>query len=604
MKNLKSCLALVIIGIVYCVSLWSYKPYKVFYGQKNGDSPEYYLYLPSFFIYHDLADMHATQIARYSHAAPSEKAPDKTQDKYFIGSAVLQAPFFLVAHVLAPYLHQPQDGFSRVYMYAVQWSNTVYAWLALLILLFVLRRRFSDSVVAIVLLLIGLGTNLYFLAVAQPLLSHCYLLFWYSLILYFTIRFYETERRLYMFLIGLAYGMIILTRLNELYAILIPMLWGLKNPEDVKERWLLVKRNVVAVSLSAAIAVLCLVPQILYWKISSGHYLLYSYQGESFDFLHPHIWGGLLGWGNGWLIYSPIMFLALAGFWFLFRKKDPSFTPAILFIPIHIYIIYSWWCWYYMGSYGSRPMTETYALLSIPMAYAVEWFWEKLWRRIILVIIGAFCIWVVMIQTYQSHKGFFDSEISNWRFNLVTLGKSNITYEESIVLDTKEIQPRYPVFVKLLKTNDFEDPQWSGTDTTASFSGRRSVCVKKDSGCMIYETTLKQGGFHKGQWIKASVHCMTREATNSIWHLSGMVIMYTRKGNTGNKWTSLGLQNKIDNPEHQIWHYPTNQWGEVYFYSEVPNDMTDGDQVRVYIEHRFGPDIYIDDAKVELYEEK
>jgi hypothetical protein len=62
------------------------------------------------------------------------------------------------------------------------------------------------------------------------------------------------------------------------------------------------------------------------------------------------------------------------------------------------------------------------------------------------------------------------------------------------------------------------------------------------------------------------------------------------------------MQNKIDNPRHEIWHYPVNEWGRVYFYSEIPSDMTDADKINVYIENKnSGPDIYISDLRVELY---
>jgi hypothetical protein len=504
---------------------------------------------------------------------------------------------------MAGYFHEQQDGFSMPYMYAVIASNFAYGLIALFIIAVILRRRFSDGVIAAVILILGLGTNLYYLEVFRPPFCHSYLLFWYALLIYFTIGFYGSMQRRYLLLIGLCCGMIILTRPNEMYAVVIPVLWGIGSVKDIKDRFRLMAQYLGTILCAALIAAICIVPQLLYWKVSTGAFLFYSYTDEHFDFLHPHIWGGLFDGANGWLVYSPIMILALAGLWKTWKSRDASFTATAVYLCIHVYVIYSWWCWFYMGSYGSRPMTEAYALLSIPMAYSVEWLMKSWPKRIFLAVTSAFCIWLVIMQTYQSALGIFNSEFSNWRFNWVTLGKTHLTYEEAIVLDTREFQPRNPVLIKTLYQSDLDDTILSGTDTTVHASGRQSVCVKKDSKFFFYIADMKTMGAKKGQWIKASVNCLAKEATNHNWHLSPLVIMCSPK-NKSIKWRTLGLQNKINNPKHEIWHFPVNEWGRAYFYSQIPDGMTDDDEIRVYVEHKSGPDIYIDDVKVELYEEK
>ncbi|MCW3127030.1 MAG: hypothetical protein JWO03_2688 [Bacteroidetes bacterium] len=605
MKTYKSFLSLLLIGIVYLVSIWCYKPYRDLYGANGiGDPLGYYIYLPAFFLHHDAADLHTTMSAKYSHSSPGKKAEGVIVNKYFMGTAVLQAPFFAVAHMLAGAVHQPADGFSMIYMYAVTLSCFFYAMAGLFLLSVILRRYFSNSVIAIVLLIIGLATNLYFLVTAQPPFCHAYLFFWYALLIWVTIRYYETQRGLLILLIGFISGMIILTRPNEMYAVLIPVLWGLDSRRSVIDRIRLFRSNIAYVAGAAMIMIACIIPQLIWWKVSTGHYFSDGYTDEKFHFLHPRIWDGLTSFQNGWLIYCPIMILSLTGIWRMVRTKHAASTAVIGFTMVHVYVIYSWWCWFYMGSYGSRPMTEAYPLLCIPLAFTVEWMLRSWPRRVALSMMIAVCIAILLSQTYQTSIDIFKSEISNWRFNLITLGKLNLSYEEAIVMDTKEFQPHDPVYIKTLADDSLEDPSGPGSDTTVAVSGRRSLCVRKDSTCLLYTGTLRASGAKRGQWIKASVNCLAKEATDNNWYISPLVIMCTLRSHSTAQWRSVGLQNRINNPMQHLWHYPVNEWGRVYFYSQVPHDMGDDDEIKVYVEHRYGPDIYIDDAKIEVYEEK
>jgi hypothetical protein len=584
--------------------MYHYKPYNDFYTEQGGDPLGYYLYLPSFFVYHDLATMHTTMTVKFSQCLPYLKADSAYQNKYFIGTAVLQAPFFLIAHALAGHYHQLRTGFSMIYMYAVEASALFYSLMALFFIMIVLRRYFSDAVVAMVILILALATNLYFLVVAQPPFSHIYLLFEYSILLWVTIRFYENLRSGYILLIGLVCGMVILTRFNEVYVVPIPLLWGLHSGADLRDRIRLLKKFIFPVFGAGIIIILCILPQLIYWKISSGKYLYYSYQGESFDFLHPHIWDGLTDGSNGWLVYSPIMILSLTGIYACLRHRHTASVAILFFISLHMYVIYSWWCWFYMGSYGSRPMVEAYAMLSIPLAYSVQWFWRWRWGKTALTFATMFFSFVVMNQTYLTSMNLFNSEMSNWRYNLITLGKTKVTYAESVVRDCKEFQPDHPVLVRQLYENSFEDSTLEGTDTTVASQGRRSQRLTGGRFSQGYNIAAGDIGIKPGQWIKASVDCLTKEHTNHIWHNSNLIINISRNGQSI-KWTNVGLQSRIDHPNNTIWHFTANKWGRIYFYSQIPNDIKPTDRIFVMVCHnKASPDIYIDDLRVELYDGK
>ena len=617
MKNCKSIITAILITLIYCYSAWVYKPYKTLYYQIGGDSFGYYIYLPSFFIHHDLSDLKATLLAKYRRNDPGKiknnEAPQlgveprgprgNTIIKYTMGVAVMQAPFFLIAHFLAGILHDKQDGFSMIYMEALQISVIFYVLMGFLILIMILKNLFSDTVIALVITAVGLATNLYYLVCMNAPLSHPYLFFVYALLIYATISYYTTFLLRFLLLIGFCVGMIVLIRANEAYALLIPLLWGLVDRVSFIDRIRLVKNNLFSFIGAGLISFICIVPQLVYWKIASGSYIYYSYGTEKFDFLHPEIIRGLFGFGNGWLSYSPLMFLALIGIYRVAKRHNPSFVPLIIFLPLHIYIIYSWWCWFYMGSYGSRPMTETYPLLSIPLAYSIEWFWQSLIKKMVLVFLIGFFSAVVIFNTYQTSIDIFCSEIENWQSILAAFGKTRLSYKDIVILDTDESQPENLTFIKTLYTADFEDSTLSGSSLRFFRSGTRSLCIGKGQFSPSFGKTLKEIGAKPGQWIKACVSCYSEENPQSLWAHSSLIIESTLNKKAG-KWKAIRLQNKIDSTKHEIWYSAANMWGRPYFYSRLPIDMKEDDKVAVYVWNASGPDIYIDDLKVELYIEK
>jgi len=95
--------------------------------RQTGDGMGYYLYLPALFIYNDIGDYTATfeVLKQYqpNQADPREdiygfrESPTgKVVNKYPVGGAILQAPFFFAAHLFAVSSSTyAADGFSLPY---------------------------------------------------------------------------------------------------------------------------------------------------------------------------------------------------------------------------------------------------------------------------------------------------------------------------------------------------------------------------------------------------------------------------------------------------------------------------------------------------------
>jgi hypothetical protein len=130
-------------------------------------------------------------------------------------------------------------------------------------------------------------------------------------------------------------------------------------------------------SAQVLIAGMCIlivwIPQLIYWKAVTGDWFYYSYgESESFFFQHPRVLETLFSFRKGIFIYSPLMALSFLGLFFL-RKRLPDFKWAIwLFTILNIYIVSSWWCWWYGGSFGLRAYIDMYALWAFPLAVIME----------------------------------------------------------------------------------------------------------------------------------------------------------------------------------------------------------------------------------------
>src|SRR6185436_802359 len=108
-------------------------------------------YLPSFFIRHDvtLKFMDVDQQTPFRDLWYSFSQTGVRVSKVTMGWALMNVPFFLMAHLLATPLNYPADGFSLPYQFAICFATLFYACAALLLLRKILRLYFSEAVVSI-----------------------------------------------------------------------------------------------------------------------------------------------------------------------------------------------------------------------------------------------------------------------------------------------------------------------------------------------------------------------------------------------------------------------------------------------------------------------
>lgn len=617
---MKSKIALLVIVLVYLVSFKQYTNYNDFL-QGGGDSWGYYAYLPAGFIYHDLGDLQKT-IAKRSAYNPSSvrKQEDaylqieeahaygqQTIIKYTNGIAILYLPFFFAAHEFCKITHlYAADGYSFPYNLMIGISTLLYSLIGLWLIRKLLVNYFSDAITAVVLIIIGIGTNLYFFSVSHLGMAHPYLFALYALCLYATHKFYTKASILYACLIGWSCGMITIIRPNELIVLLFPLLWDVFSFETFKERISFIIRNISMYLLMSLLFLLCLVPQIIYWKILTGNFFFYSYTKEGFDFLHPHLKNGLFGFANGWLTYTPVLFFAVLGLPLLSTYFKKTAVATFLFVPIFVYVIYSWWCWQYINGFGSRPMVETYAVWAFPLACFIVYIWEKPFLKWISFLLMAFLLFVNLFQTWQFEKGLIWTEDSNWAFYKAIFLKTKSNYAAHVAYDCGETQPDTAKLklVRVLQTQTFQDSLTTDYTTTTTYSPPYAFELHEGNTPTL-QFTAATSGIQAQDYIKISCRVYCNELQYDHYKQAVLTAAFTHGGNQI-RWRCVRLQTKIDNKEHFILHIgKEHQWEYVYFFVRVPHRFKDaGDRLQVNVWNPGSVPIIVDDIQVELWKKK
>ena len=388
----------------------------------NWDAGGYFSYLPATFLYHDPG-----RVDSLAHLVQLNLPPDhiphgqlealgirrlpngRFLTKYSLGVALGELPWFWGAHWFARLHGDPLTGFSQPYQQAAMLAGLAYACLGLWVLRQVLRRYYSDDVVAWTLAGIALATNFFVYASYEAAAAHAVLFLWQAALLACTAAWYATPRRRWAVGIGLFWGLAVLVRPTEALYALVPLGWGLHQRAAWQARLALWGKHKYHLLLAAGVAGMVLSLQLLFWRVVAGHWMMDGYAGEHFDFAHPHILEGLFSFRKGWLLYSPLLVMVLL----VGLPRLPRFVPAAvpvlgLLLPAVVYLTFSWGQWWYGGGFGARPLVSLYPLLALALGAVLT---ERR-RPFALAVRGVLlaCLLLNLWQTWQYAGGVLQGD--------------------------------------------------------------------------------------------------------------------------------------------------------------------------------------------------
>jgi hypothetical protein len=376
-------------------------------GVLEADAKGYYAYLPAVFIYHDLNFNFFDSIEKekyydenlfYDYRIGASNG--KIINKYYCGTALVQSPFFLIAHYLSYLFDYDTDGYSKLYPIFICIAALFYLLLGLLYLDSILKLYQITTKHRIVVLIAAVfGTNLFYYTIGEPGLSHTYSFTFISAFVYYTKLYFNSFQPRLIIVIGLILGVIILIRpINGLIIFIIPFLalnFGTLQ-QGFKE--LINSKIHFVIGFLACITIISI--QLLYYKLATGEFFVYSYGEEGFNFLQPHIFDILFSFRKGLFLYTPTFLLSLTGLYFLGKSSKFEFYSIIAFLLLIIYVFSSWWMWYYGGSFSSRVFVEYISIFMILLAITFNQLKSKFLRKALFAVTFLFIV-LCQIQTYQ-----------------------------------------------------------------------------------------------------------------------------------------------------------------------------------------------------------
>lgn len=354
----------------------------------GSDMEGYYQYLPAFF----LRDW--DEFNRLPWAKPFGEG--KTVSAFTCGVAILQSPFFLMAHGVSLLSGSDTDGYAPLYYVSVLLASLFYVTLGLIFLFRALTAYFSNKTALVATLLTFYATNLFYYTIVSPGTSHAYSFFLLAVYLYSVPVFYSKPGYGQAWVTAITLGMATLIRPTNLVALFYFLLYEIREWQDLRERFRFLVRQWKPVVLMLFTGILVAVPQMLYWHYVTGDWIYYSYQDEGFPYWRsPHLGTVLFGARGGWYTYTPIMLAAsMLLVWLAWKRRYSA--PAILVVMVSIlWINGSWWAPTFSASAGYRALVEYLPFMAVPLGSGLESFSRGQVKRLhillkILIIVLVF----------------------------------------------------------------------------------------------------------------------------------------------------------------------------------------------------------------------
>jgi hypothetical protein len=413
-RVLVACAVLCVAGYVFVYATGRANP------PIRSDGYSYYVYLPAWFIYGDPSlravarDCCGGEFPAFT-AITRWPGTRRWVNAHPMGVAVLQSPFFLVAHGLTKWSNLSPDGFTLYYQHAAGLAGTFWTLAGLVVLRRLLRRHFSDGVTAATLVALLFGTGLYHYATYDSSYSHAYSFFLLAAFLNLTELWVTREpSKARSALLGLVAGLIVLTRHPNAMFLLIFPLYGVSDGASVRAALPRLIARWRELALAAAVALIVLVPQLATYYQATGRVMVNSYNDLGFHFANPQLVGVLFGVEKGLFFWWPLLILAVAGF-FVGHPATRAFAlGAAVVLVVDTYLMASWWDWAFGASYGHRGFVDALPLFALGLAAFFAWSTAGVTRRRLVTVAVTALVCLSTFQMFQYWTGVMPMSGVTW----------------------------------------------------------------------------------------------------------------------------------------------------------------------------------------------
>jgi hypothetical protein len=383
---------------------------------RGADEIEYFSYLPSVVFDRDLefGDEYRHFYERDPQGLAGFKAtfldlrdPDSGRHINFgpIGSAVLWAPFYLLAHGLTLLFRAlgaavPADGFSWPYLAAVCYGSALYGFAGLLLVHDALVRfgGFEDAAATLATVALWLGTPVLYYMTLAPAFAHATSLFAVSLLVWAWLRARargQAARLRDYAAVGAAGGLCGLVREQDVLFLALPLL-GLALDALRHGRFVRAAASALAVALAAGVVLL---PQLFAYRALTGRFGPSRLVTRKMDWLSPHFFEVLFDPAHGLYAWAPLLLLATAGLAYAaWSRRDPVTVLLAVALLLQVWINGALESWTQAGAFGSRRFVAATPVFAWGLAALVQAARARAGRVPVAAALAVFAWWNVSLM--------------------------------------------------------------------------------------------------------------------------------------------------------------------------------------------------------------
>ena len=536
------------------------------YSVISSDGIGYYSYLT-----------HIFETNSFSQQVPDNRFvfdfKGKGVNKYYVGTAISMSPFYALGKLFSS---EGSTSSSFSYQFAISLSGIFYLILGLIFTQKLLRLfHFSETVISITLLLFFFGTNLLVYSVFQPSMSHVYSFCWVAAFLFFTKKYALSVKSEYLYASIACLALLVLVRpINGIVVFLIPFLVGSWQGTMFYFWSIFSKKRLV---FSVLIFLLICGIQPLMWYLQSGNWWIWSYAQEGFYFSSPHLFDFLFSYRKGVFIYTPmLLFSFLGGILWLSKNRFQGIGVLLFFVGV-VYLLSSWWNWYYGPSFGQRPLVDFYSISAVLLALSVKQFLGSR-QQYIALFLGVIFVLLNLFQTYQFQNGIISSWDMNWKKYQYSFLKISSTHQNTLG-GNNDIMLYNAKTTNLVQVNyEFDSKDTESLDYTNKEFGWEHLFLA-DSNFIT----------SRGIYLKVDLELFDSNISNQ----NGALFVVDLQDSNGQNYHYYTFPIR-DVPPNKL------GWKKEQYQIELPKIRRSGDRLKLYIWNKENESFLLDNLKVNV----
>lgn len=368
---------------LWLVVMWALSTVLLFTADAQGDGVGYYAYIRSLFVDGDLqfANEFNEALSPFAFVPnyPIYAPTGYTVNPWSIGPALLQVPFWVVAHVSAwasnaiGLTHWEFDGYSAPFVNMVSLSSAVAGLVTIFGMYHLLRRTYSQPVAVFSTAFVFMASNLLYYAQINNNNVHSISTATVTVMLVAFMATIDHPSRWRWAVFGVSVGLIGIVYWITLILCIFPAgvvlsqtrsLWRNNNRVALYRLW-----SGVGIATLAAVLVLALQSGVWYIMYDS---LFTVPQGNAFALpQYPHLWQMFFGDWYGLLWWTPALFLGIFGL-FGHAQSSPQYGWWMV-VAIWAYILYNASIpnWDGSSGFGFRRLSSIAPFIAFGVAYLV-----------------------------------------------------------------------------------------------------------------------------------------------------------------------------------------------------------------------------------------